>query len=147
MLCLILRRLTSLMVISEPPPRLKIPVLSLNCICNGSVEHCGDGLGDETAGMHVWLYCSHAHYAVPLQAARRARNTVPEITVAFFENAKYQKQCPVCPALHFPHASQNSRETRVSLAYSSVWELGWAFNSSTAYAFSACPLDSTAQIK
>ena len=51
----------------------------------------------------------------------------------FVESAKYRNQkqlsgqCPVCLTLHaLPNASQNSREIRASLVYSSVWELGWA---------------------
>ena len=98
----------------------------LNCICNDSVEHCGDGLGDGTAGLRVWLYCSRAYYAVPLRRLRALANrcptkTIPQKQTMLQKNTFFwrifqfsRKSSPVsslpCTALpEYPYASQNSR--------------------------------------
>ena len=56
--------------------------------------------------------CANAHAHVNLVGA------------VLLLNADIGSLC--CCGLRLPYASQNSRENRVSLAYSSTWELGWA---------------------
>ena len=67
--------------------------------------------------------------------------------VGFSKNRETALQRPVCPALHFLYAPQNSRENRMALACSGVWELGWVLIPAPAILSVHAPSDSTDQTK